>query len=147
MAQATERKIPSLLIAGGLVLYVVAALIRAGTGSVMPVLVAAIVALVVQTILLIASAFVIAAILRISFGDSNSAMLKFAAAVIASGSIEALIPTRGILATAVFFVLVLWLFELDVAYVVALMVGYFLIGLFVTLATARIWVPMAKIAR
>lgn len=130
-SHATERQIPFVLIGVGIVLYVVAAIVHAGTAGVAPVLTAVLIGGSVQTILLIAAAFVVSSLLSVSFGDFRAAVLKFSAAVLASGGLGAILPVWGFLATVVFFALILWLFELEVPYAIALTVVYFAISLLV----------------
>ena len=77
---AKERQIPVILILVGDALYVVAAFVRAGSAAVGPVLAAVLIGGVIQTVLLIAAAFLVAAVLPVSFGDARSAVLKFAGA-------------------------------------------------------------------
>ena len=93
---ATERQIPLILIGLGVVLYAIAALVNAGSRGVVPVLLIVIIAGVFQTILLIIAAFIVAAVLRVSFGEFRSAILKFAGAALASGGLGAIIPYGGI---------------------------------------------------
>jgi hypothetical protein len=132
-AHATERQIPLALIGVGLVLYGVAALVHAGTAGVVPVLLAVTIGGAVQTILLITAAFLVATILNVSFGDFRSAVLKFAGAALASGGVGAIIPFWGFAAAGVFLALILWLFELEVPYAIALAVVYFLLSLVVAI--------------
>ena len=128
---ATERQIPLILIGTGLALYAIAAVVNAGTRGVVPVLLIVIIAGVFQTILLIIAAFIVAAVLRVSFGEFRSAILKFAGAALASGGLGAIIPYGGIVSSVVFLGLVMWLFELEVPYAVALTVVYFLLALMI----------------
>jgi hypothetical protein len=128
MAQhATERQIPQILIGLGLVCYAIAAFVHAGTRGVMPVLTAVAIGALIQTILLICAAFIVAAVLNVSFGDFNSAVVKFSGATLASGGLGAIIPMGGIVSSVVFLALILWLFELELPYAIALTVVDFLL--------------------
>ena len=62
-----------ILIGVGLVLYAIAAFRLAGTAAVAPVLTRVIIVANIQTILLIAAAFVVAAVLNVSFGEFRAA--------------------------------------------------------------------------
>ena len=128
---ATERRIPLILIAVGLVLYAVAAFIYAGTRGVLPVLLIVIVGGFIQTVLLIAAAYLVATFFSVSFGDFRSAILKFAGAALASGGLGAVIPLGGIVASFTFLGLIIWLFELELPYAIALSVAYFVLSLIV----------------
>src|SRR4051812_35859224 len=99
---ATERQIPLILIAVGLALYAVAAFMHAGTRGVAPVLFIVTIGAIIQTVLLILAAYLVATFLSVSFGDFRSAMLKFAGAALASGGLGAIIPVGGIVASVVF---------------------------------------------
>jgi hypothetical protein len=125
---ATERQIPQILIGVGLVCYAIAAFVHAGTRGVMPVLTAVAVGAAVQTALLICAAFIVAAVLNVSFGDFNSAVIKFSGAALCSGGLGAIIPMGGIVSSVVFLALILWLFELELPYAIALTVVYFLLA-------------------
>lgn len=137
---AKERQIPLALIGLGVALYVVAAFVRTGAAGVGPTLVAVLIAGAVQTAILIGAAFLLATVLNISFGDVGSALLKFAGAALVSGAVGALIPWGGIIALFVFLGLIMWLFELEVPYAVALTILYlvvsFVVGLAIRAATA-----------
>jgi hypothetical protein len=128
---ATERQIPLSLIAVGLVLYAVAAFLHAGTRGVAPVLFIVTIGGVFQTVLLIIAAFLVATLLSVSFGDFRSATLKFAGAVLASGGLGAIIPLGGIVPSVVFLGVIIWLFELEIPYAIALTVVYFLLALLI----------------
>jgi hypothetical protein len=130
-AHATERQIPLILIGVGFAAYGVSALMHAGSAGVVPVLIAVLVAGSVQTVLLIAAAFLVAKFLSVSFGDFQSAAMKFSGAVLASGGLGAILPVGGIVASIVFLGLILWLFELEVPYAIALTVVYFLLAIVV----------------
>jgi hypothetical protein len=104
---ATERRIPLILIAAGLVMYAIAAVIHAGPAGVAPVLFMVVLGGIVQTILLLVAAFLVAMFLKVSFGDMNAAVLKFAGATLASGGLGAIIPVGGIVAAVVFLALIL----------------------------------------
>lgn len=125
---ATERRIPLILIVVGLALYAVAGFVRAGSAAVAPVLMVVILGGIVQTILLIAAAFIVAMMLNVSFGDFRSAVLKFAGATLASGGLGAIIPFGGIVAAVIFLGLILWLFELEVPYAIVLAVVDFVLS-------------------
>jgi hypothetical protein len=125
---ATERQVPLILIGVGLVCYAIAAFAHAGTNGVAAVLLIVTIGAIFQTFLLILAAFVVATILKISFGDFKSAILKFAGAALAAGGLGAIIPVGGIVASVVFLGLIIWLFELEVPYAIALTVVYFLMA-------------------
>jgi hypothetical protein len=122
-----------ILIGVGVALYVTAAMVHAGTAGVAPLLIAVMVAGTIQTILLIGAAFLVSTMLSVSFGDFRAGVLKFSAAVLVSGGVGAIIPLGGFLATIVFLGLILWLFELEVPYAVALTVVYFLLSIVVAM--------------
>lgn len=130
---STERQIPLILIGVGLLLYAIAAFVHAGTAGVAPVLFAVVVGGIIQTILLIGAAFLVSAVLSVSFGDFRSAILKFAGAALASGGLGAIVPAGGIVASVVFLGLILWLFELEVPYAIALAFAYFLLTIVVAM--------------
>jgi hypothetical protein len=125
---ATERQIPLILIAVGLCLYAIAAFVHAGAVGVGVLMVAVIIGGIMQTVLLIGAAFLVATFLSVSFGDFRSAILKFAGAALAAGGIGAVIPFGGIVAAFVFLGLIFWLFDLEVPYAVALAVVYWVLS-------------------
>ena len=135
---AKERQIPLALIGLGLALYVVAAFVRAGAAGVGPTLLAVMIGGVVQTVILVATAFLLATVLSISFGNVGSAILKFAAAALVSGAVAALIPFGGIVALFVFLGLIMWLFELEVPYAVALTILYLVVSFVVAFAVRSV---------
>jgi hypothetical protein len=124
---ATERQIPQILIGVGLACYAISAFVHAGTRGVMPVLTVVAIGALIQTILLISAAFIVASFLSVSFGDFNSAIVKFCAATLLSGGLGAIIPMGGIVSAVIFLALILWLFELELPYAIALTVVYFLL--------------------
>jgi hypothetical protein len=133
-----ERKIPLILIAAGVLIYVAAAFARAGSAGVGATLVGVLIGGAIQTALLIAAALVVGTLLKVSFGDLPSAALKFAGAALVSGGIATLIPYGGILALFVFLGLVMWLFEVELTYAVVLTVVYFAVSLAVGFALAAV---------
>ena len=92
---AKERQIPLILIGVGLGLFAISAFVHTGAHGVVPTLTGVIIACFIQTILLIGAAFVLAMLLKESLGEVQPAGLKFAAAVIASSGLEAVIPLLG----------------------------------------------------
>lgn len=126
---STERQIPLLLAAAGIVLYAVAAVTHAGAGGVPLVLFAVLVGAIIQTVLLIAAAFLASAVLNIGFGDLNAAVLKFAGITLFSGAIAALFPLGGLIGSVLFLVLLLWLFDLEWQYAFALGIAYYVVSL------------------
>jgi hypothetical protein len=125
---AKERQIPLVLIGLGLALYVVAAFVRTGPQGVGPTLLAVLLGGVAQTAILVAAAFLLATVIGISFGEVGPAVLKFAAAALVGGAVSALIPYGGIVAIFVFLGLIMWLFELEVPYAVALTILYLVVS-------------------
>ena len=128
---ASERQVPLALIVVGLALYAVGAMMHSGSQGVAAVLPVVIVGGMIQTILMILAAFVVASMLKVSFGDFRSAALKFAGAALASGGLGAVIPLGGLLAALVFLCLIIWLFELEVSYAAVFTVIYFVLALLV----------------
>jgi hypothetical protein len=131
---AKERQIPLVLILVGLALYVLAAFVRMGPSGAGATLVGVLIIGTVQTAILIGAAFLVAAVCSVSFGDVRSAILKFAAATLLSGGIGAVIPFGGIVALFVFLGLVMWLFEIELVYVIVLTVAYFVVSFGVAIA-------------
>jgi hypothetical protein len=128
MNDSKERKIPLIMIAAGLALYLLAAFMHAGPSGVLPTLLAVLVVAVVQTAVLIGAAFIVAAMMSVSFGDVQSAILKFAGITLASGGLASVISFGGnFVALFIFLGLVMWLFELELTYSIALTVIYFVI--------------------
>ena len=130
---AKERQIPATLIVVGIGLYVLAAFVHTGPSGVGPTLLAVLIVGSIQTAILICAAFLVAMFLNVSFGDARAAILKFSGATLVSGGIAALIPYGGIVALFIFLGLIMWLFELDLAYAIALTVVYFVVAFAVAL--------------
>jgi len=131
---AKEQQIPVVLIIVGLALYVLAAFVRAGPTGAGATLVGVLIIGSVQTAILIGAAFLVATVFSVSFGNVRSAILKFAAATLVSGGIGAVLPFGGIVALFVFLGLVMWLFEIELVYVIVLTVAYFVISFGVAIA-------------
>lgn len=123
-----ERQIPLALIGIGLALYVLAAFVHAGAAGVGSLLISALIVGAVQTILLILAAFLVASVMSISFGDARSAVRKFAGATVFGGGLGTLLPMGSIVALFIFLGLVMWLFELELTYAIALTVAYFVVS-------------------
>ena len=86
-----ERQIPLILIAVGVVVYVLAALVHAGPDGVGATLPAVLMIGIVQTAILIGAAILVATMLSVSFGPIPSAALKFAGAALVSGLVWAFV--------------------------------------------------------
>ena len=131
---AKERQIPIGLIIAGELAFVAAGLRLVGRG--VGILMAYVgVATVVGTLLMLLAAFITALITRTSFGDLGSAVLKLAGIYLFANGVGALIPTvGGLIALAVFFSLVVYLFELEGPYAVAFTIVNFVVHLTVGLA-------------
>jgi len=124
---AKEQKIPLILIAIGFSLYVLAVYLPKGASGVGPTLLAVLIAGIVQTAILIASAFLVGTLLSVNFGAFSSAVLKFAGAALFCGGIGAIIPFGGIAALFIFLGLIMWLFEMELTYAVILTIVYLVI--------------------
>jgi hypothetical protein len=136
---ATERKIPVGLIIAGELLFVVAGLRIVGVGRVAELMAFVGVATVVGVALMLGAAFVTATLFKVSFGDLNAAVLKLAGIYLISNGIGALLSGTGLgglVATAIFFSLMMWLFELEMTYVVVFAVMNWVVQLVVGIAIA-----------
>jgi hypothetical protein len=133
-----EKQIPLVLIVVGALLYVLGAVVVGGSGDALPTLIAVAVGATIQTVILIVSAFIVAAILNVSFGDSKSAILKFAAASLVAGGVASLIPMGWIIGLFLFLGLVVWLFELEIIYAVVLTVVYIAVSILIGIALASV---------
>ncbi len=123
-----ERQYPLILIAAGILLYLLGALIHAGTAGILPTFTAVIELGVLQTVLLVVAAIIVATVLKIGFGDVGSAALKFAGAALFCGAISSVIPMGWLVADVVFLGLVAWLFEIEITYAIVLAFVYFLVA-------------------
>ncbi|HEX8913161.1 MAG TPA: hypothetical protein VF796_12450 [Humisphaera sp.] len=125
-----EQKIPLGLIVAGELILVVAGLIKVGAG--VGVLMAFVgVATVVGVLLMLTTAFLAAFLLRVSFGDLWSAVLKLTGIYIFSAALGLTLPSgfAFLLQSAAFVVLMMWLFELELPYVIAFAVLNFVVNL------------------
>ena len=120
---ARERQAPIGLIIAGLVVYLFVAFRLAGPRGAPVAMGIVAVAAVLGTGLMLLAAFLTAAITRQSFGELSTGILKLAGIYIFSTAIAGLIPGAiGILIEdALFFSLLIWLFELEVPYAVVFM--------------------------
>ncbi|QOV87405.1 hypothetical protein [Humisphaera borealis] len=144
----TERKIPIGLIIGGELLFVVAGLIQ--FGSKVGLLLAYVgISTVVGTLLMLMAAYVTAAICKVSFGDLLSAALKLAGIYIFSAALGAFLPSGfGFLVrTTTFVILMMWLFDLELTYVIAFTAVNFVVSLLATFAIAAVLVESGAVTR
>ena len=112
----TERRIPLILIAAGIVLSAVAAAWRLGLARVPLILLIVAFGTVFGTLLMVAAAYVTAAFTHTGFGELRSAVLKLAAVYLFPSAVSALFPLwAGLLVSgAISFSLLIWLFDLEV---------------------------------
>jgi hypothetical protein len=127
-SKTANRPLPLALIGVGVALYVIAALVRTGSSGVMPTLFILWIAGMINCVIMLVVAFVVAALFSVSFGDIPSAILNFAAASLVAGGIAALIPMGWIIALFVFLGIIMWLFELEMTYAVAFTVIYLFVS-------------------
>jgi hypothetical protein len=127
-SKTANRPLPLTLIGIGVALYVVAALVHTGTAGVMPTLVALWIGGMINCVIMLVVAFIVAALFSVSFGDIPSAILNFAAASLCAGAITALIPMGWIIALFVFLGIIMWLFELEMTYAVTFTVIYLFVS-------------------
>jgi hypothetical protein len=85
----------------------------------------------VQTLLLILAAYIVAGVLKVSFGDFRTASLKFFGASLAAGGVGAIIPGLGIVTGVIFLALIMWLFELELPYAIALTIVNWVLSMLV----------------
>ena len=128
-----EKQIPMALNAVGTGIIVLSAIIKQGSSSISHALTVAMLGGAIQTVLLIAAAFLVAMMLKVSFGELNSAILKFCGITMFCWGLRLILPMGGFLNLFVFLGLVMWLFELEMPYVIALTVVQWVMGV-VTLA-------------
>lgn len=127
-----ERKIPAVLIAVGVVLYVVAGFLRQGAGGIVSVLVFVGVASAVGVGLMVVAAFITAKITGTSFGELDSAVLKLSAIYLFPSAVAGLIPVpllNSLVAAAIAFSLLIWLFDLEVPYAIVFTVITWVVNL------------------
>jgi hypothetical protein len=136
---AKERQIPIGLMIAGLVLFVVAGLFRAGaTGTAMMLAALGVVAVIGVGLMLLA-AFITASITSVRFGDLRGALLKFAGIYLFSSGVSAVLGggwLGALISIAVFFSLLVWLFELETPYAVAFTLIYLVVSWVTALAVA-----------
>lgn len=115
-----DRKIPFALIGVGLVLYTVAGFVRFRAKGPAPVLAVVAVGCVVGVALMLAAAFITAKITGTSFGELGSAVLKLAAIYLFPSAVGLFVPgiVGGLVASVIAFVLLMWLFELELPYAI-----------------------------
>jgi hypothetical protein len=131
-AAATEKQIPTALIAVGAGLWALAGFIGHGVHGASNALLAVSIIATVDVVLMIAGAFLTALVLRISFGDLQSAILKLGAIALFPGAVGYLIPgVGGLIAIALYFSLLIWFFELEVYQAVIFTIVLFVIRLLV----------------
>lgn len=129
--EAKETKIPLIGIGLGLALYLVRALAFPGASGFIRTLGSVLIAALISTVVLIIAALIVSTLLKVSFGDPRTAILKFAAASLLSGAVSSYVsPYIGIfIGLFVFLGIVMYLFELEVPYALALGAAYFVIML------------------
>ena len=136
---AKERQIPLGLIVGGLVLFAAAALFRAGAGGAAVAMGAMGIVAVIGVALMVLAAFITSALTSTSFGDFGAAVLKFAGIYLFSSGVGAVLGggwLGGLVGTAVFFSLIVYLFELETPYAVAFTIIYWGVSFVAALAVA-----------
>ena len=127
-----EVTVPVALLAVGLVLFAVAGLLLGGAVGAGVYLLMVAVQLVVGVPLGILACFITARILQGSFGYLNTAILKLAAIFVFCGAVAAVVPYVGwLISLPVYWGLLAWLFELEVAEVVVLTIVLWVVRLFV----------------
>ena len=134
---ARERQIPLGLIVAGLVLFATAAVFRAGPGGAALAMGAMGIVAVIGVALMVLAAFVTSAITSTSFGDFGAAVLKFAGIYLFSSGVSAILGggwLGGLVGTAVFFSLIVYLFELETPYAVAFTLIYWVVSFMAALA-------------
>ncbi|HSV14699.1 MAG TPA: hypothetical protein VLI90_10590 [Tepidisphaeraceae bacterium] len=131
-AAATEKQIPTALIIVGAGLWVLAGFMGYGVRGASNALAAVGLIATVNVVLMIAGAFLTALVLRISFGDLQSAILKLGAIALFPGAVGYLIPgAGGLIALALYFSLLIWFFELEVYQAIVFTIVLFVIRLLV----------------
>lgn len=124
----TEKQIPLALIFGSAVLLCAAGLVYGGLAGFMAVFNALAIATAVGVLLMLLAAFLTAGLFSVSFGEFGSAVLKLTAIYISAAALAALIPTvGGLLGSALAFVLLMWLFELEMVYAIVFAVMLWLV--------------------
>ncbi len=128
----TERKIPIGLIIAGELMFVIGGLMLVGRDVGLLLAFVGIMT-VVGTLLMLLTAFVTASIFRVSFGDLGAAALKLAGIYIFSAALGTFLPPgfAFVIRTAAFVVLMMWLFELELTYVIVFSVVNFVVNLVV----------------
>jgi len=126
--QASTKRLPLILIGVGLLLYLLAAVIHPNDAGVFATMLAVVIIGVVQTVLLVAAAFIVALLIKEGFDEVPTAILRFAAASLFSGGLSAVIPYGGIVALFVFLGLIVWLFDIEMFQAVILTVVYMFIS-------------------
>lgn len=142
----TERKIPVGLIIVGELIFVVGGLLKYGSN--VGLLLAFIgISTVVGTLLMLIAAYVTAMVCSISFGDLASAALKLAGIYIFSSALGAFLPSGYgfLLRTTVFVLLMMWLFDLELTYVIAFTAVNFVVSLLAAFAIAAVLVETGKV--
>ncbi|MDB5297203.1 MAG: hypothetical protein JWO31_3186 [Phycisphaerales bacterium] len=137
-AATKDKQLPVGLIVAGELLLVVAAVRVAGSGA-GPLLAYVGVASVVGVLLMLLTAFVVAAGTRQSFGEFDSAALKLAGTYLISNGLAAVLAGTGLgplIGSAVFFSLMIWLFELELPYAIIFAILYWVVSLIVRLIVA-----------
>ncbi len=136
---AKEREIPIALIAIGVVLYVIAGYRIAGDRGVAAVFLFLTIGAGVGVALMLVAAFITAAITKQSFGDLRSGILKLSAIYLFPSAVGAMMPAGlgALISLAIFFSLIIWLFELDMVYAVVFSLVLFAVEFSVGLILAK----------
>ena len=125
-AEAKEYFIPAGLIAISFISFLVVSLIAGGTEEAAINGIVVMVVGVIDTVLLVAAAFATAAIFGIAFGEFKLAVLQLAAASLFSSAVD-MVPFP-FLGTIAFFVIVMWLMDLEFFEVMVFTVVHFIIS-------------------
>lgn len=126
--QASAKRLPLILIAVGFLLYFIAAIVHRSEAGLFGTMLGVVIIGIVQTVLLVAAAFIVALLIKEGFDDVPTAILRFAAAALLSGGLSAVIPYGGIIALFVFLGLIVWLFDIEMFQAVILTVVYMFIS-------------------
>jgi hypothetical protein len=134
---ATEKQIPLALIFIGAGLWALAGFMGHGVHGATNTLGVVSIIATVDLIVMVAGAFLTALVMKISFGDLQSAILKLSAIALFPGAVGYLIPTvGGLVSLALYFSLLIWLFELELYQAVIFTIVLFVLRIGIAFALA-----------
>jgi hypothetical protein len=128
---------PLALLVIGLLIYGIAAFVKAGTTSAFVLMGVIFLMAAIETVLGIVAAFITASVMSTSFGELRTAVLKLAAILVFSSAIAFVVPYfGGIISLAIYAALLMGLFGLELIEAIVFSVIFWLIRMGVVVLLA-----------